>query len=213
MENFNFEELLNGFYKMCTGDYYKSSENSSSNEENSSAENSASAENNEQCYGTYTTENGYGCWDMPGGFQGLNPLLFTIIGDILADIMSGALPFNVQNAFGNWLQLIGQIILTCNAQQTYFQTGPGRYYNPSNINDQNPFCPSASGNGNTQENTQTSDSTKHQPDTLTVTADNKKDINDYKNIIEEQKKKMDCMMDMISEMQEEIRKLKENLKK
>lgn len=206
MENFNFEELLNGFYKMCTGKYYKSSENSSSNEEN------ASIENEEQCYGQYTTKNGYGCWDMPGGFQGLNPLLFTIIGDILADIMAGALPFNVQNAFGNWLQLIGQIILTCNAQQTYFQTGPGRYYNPSNINDQNPFCPSASGSGNTQENTQSSNNSAPKSDTLNSTDSSENNISDYKCIIEQQKKKIDCMMEMISEMQEEIRKLKENNK-
>lgn len=81
-----------------------------------------------------------GCSDIPNGFQSLNPELFVIIGEILGNIVAGNLPFNVQNAVGNWLELVGQAILTFNAQQQYFQGGPGRYFNPKNYNVTNSFC-------------------------------------------------------------------------
>lgn len=80
------------------------------------------------------------CDDILGGFQELSPELFVIIGEILANVIAGKIPFNVQNAIGNWLQLVGQIIETYNAQQQYFQGGPGRYYNPMYYNVSNPFC-------------------------------------------------------------------------
>lgn len=81
-----------------------------------------------------------GCNDT-GGFQTVPPELFSIIGQIVGMSMAGRMPFNVQNAIGNWLQLVGQIILTYNAQQQYFQSGPGRFYNTKYYNVQNPFCP------------------------------------------------------------------------
>ena len=92
----------------------------------------------------YTDKNGYGCNDMPGGFQRVNPLLFIVIGNILGDAVAGRLPFNVQNAIGNWIQLVGQAIETYSAQQSYFQSGPGRYYSPNNLNITNSLCPSES---------------------------------------------------------------------
>ncbi|EHJ00712.1 hypothetical protein CDLVIII_4185 [Clostridium sp. DL-VIII] len=85
-----------------------------------------------------------GCYDIPSGFQSLNPELFIIIGEILGNIISGSLPFNVQNAIGNWLQLVGQAIETYNAQQQYFQGGPGTFYNPKYYNSANPFCTTTS---------------------------------------------------------------------
>ena len=91
-----------------------------------------------------------GCNDIPGGFQDLNPQLFTVIGELLGSIMAGNMPFNVQNAVGNWLELLGQVILTCNAQQQYLQSGPGRYYNTNNKNVNNSFCAS---NSNSSSNT------------------------------------------------------------
>ncbi|MGG7176848.1 hypothetical protein ACQPU1_04585 [Clostridium paraputrificum] len=94
---------------------------------------------------------GEGCRDMPGGFQDLNPQLFILIGELMGNIMAGSLPFNVQNAVGNWLQLVGQAIETFNAQQQYQQNGPGRYYNPKNKNVTNPFCPN-DGTNNTSTN-------------------------------------------------------------
>lgn len=81
-----------------------------------------------------------GCSDIPNGFQSLNPELFVIIGEILGNIIAGNIPYNVQNAIGNWLELVGQAILTFNAQQQYFQGGPGRYFNPLNYNVNNSFC-------------------------------------------------------------------------
>ncbi|GAA0068521.1 hypothetical protein UT300003_00440 [Clostridium sardiniense] len=80
------------------------------------------------------------CEDIPGGFQDLHPQLFVLIGDIMGQIMAGEMPFNVQNAIGNWFELIGQVILTYSAQQQYFQNGPGRYYKRKNKNVGNPFC-------------------------------------------------------------------------
>lgn len=80
------------------------------------------------------------CEDIPGGFQDLHPQLFVLIGDIIGQIMVGQMPFNVQNAIGNWLELVGQAILTYSAQQQYFQNGPGRFYNRKYKNVGNPFC-------------------------------------------------------------------------
>lgn len=77
--------------------------------------------------------------DIPGGFQDVDPQLFVVIGEILGLVLGNNMPFNVQNSFGNWLQLVGQAILTYNAQQQYFMGGPGRYYGPQYRNVNNPF--------------------------------------------------------------------------
>lgn len=84
--------------------------------------------------------NDQGASDLPGGFQDLNPELFTLIGQLVAMVISGNMPFNVQNAIGNWLTLVGQIIMTYNAQQQYFESGPGRFYDKKYRNVDNPFC-------------------------------------------------------------------------
>ena len=76
----------------------------------------------------------FGCGDINGGFQHIYPEVFIVVAEILGDVMAGRLPFNVQNAVGNWFELIGQVILTYNAQQQYFQGGPGRYFNPKYFN-------------------------------------------------------------------------------
>lgn len=78
--------------------------------------------------------------DIPGGFQDINPTLFVLIAEFIGNIVAGSLPFNVANTTAQWLNLIGQIIETYSTQQVYFQTGPGRYYNPLYRNVQNPFC-------------------------------------------------------------------------
>lgn len=79
-------------------------------------------------------------WRYTRGFQDLNPELFVLIGELLGNAIAGNLPFNVQNSLGNWFQLVGQAMLTFNAQQQYFQGGTGRYYNPKYKNVANPFC-------------------------------------------------------------------------
>ena len=81
--------------------------------------------------------------DIPGGFQDIPPQLLLVIGELLGNIIAGNLPFNVQNVVGNWLQLVGQAIEVFNAQQQYYQGGPGRYYNYIYRNVANPFCTSS----------------------------------------------------------------------
>lgn len=86
-------------------------------------------------------ENSYiGYTDITGGFQDIYPQLFVLVGEVIGAIVSEKLPINVQGSFGNWLQLIGQVILTYNAQQQYFEDGPGRYFNSKNYNVSNSFC-------------------------------------------------------------------------
>lgn len=80
--------------------------------------------------------------DIIGGFQDIPPQLLLVIGELLGNIIAGNLPFNIQNVVGNWLQLVGQAIEVFNAQQQYYQGGPGRYYNPIYRNVANPFCTS-----------------------------------------------------------------------
>ena len=83
------------------------------------------------------------CSDIPGGFQDIPPQLLLVIGELLGNIIAGNLPFNIQNVVGNWLQLVGQAIEVFNAQQQYYQGGPGRYYNYIYRNVANPFCTSS----------------------------------------------------------------------
>ena len=127
----NFEDLFRacGYTNYCDG-------NSNNSNNNNTTDNSSNNNNSNSNY--------YGCNDIPNGFQTLHPELFIIIGEILGNIVAGSVPFNVQNSIGNWLQLVGQAILTYNAQQQYFQAGPGRYYEARNYNIVNPFCSSSS---------------------------------------------------------------------
>ena len=94
-----------------------------------------------------------GCSDMPGGFQDLNPQLFSLMGQIIGMVMSGNLPFNVQNAIGNWLMLVGQTIETYNAQQQYVT---------------NPFCPQSNQSSSTS---QTGESTSKNKQTAKTCSD------------------------------------------
>ena len=79
-------------------------------------------------------------------FQSVNPVLFILVGELLGNVIANEIPLNVQNAVGNWLQLVGQAILTYNAQQQYYQQGPGRYFTPDSFNVDNPFCQSNQSN-------------------------------------------------------------------
>ncbi|MCR1951243.1 MULTISPECIES: hypothetical protein [unclassified Clostridium] len=126
----NFEDLL----RSCG---YNNNNNNNTNNDNNTNNNN---------------NNTTGCNDIPPGpFQTLPPELFAIIGEIIGNIIAGNIPFNIQNLIGNWLELVGQVILVFNAQQQYFESGPGRYYDPKNYNISNPFCSnnSTSTNGNT----------------------------------------------------------------
>lgn len=189
----NYDEL-NEFLKKYSSYNFSQDENNKSKE---SAENNNG--NNNFNYGFfYTNENGFGCNDMPGGFQNINPTLFIIIGDILGDVMAGRLPYNVQNAVGNWIQLVGQAIETFSGQQQYFQSGPGRYYSPLNINITNSTCPQAYAEGRTENGAE--NGAAEGMGTNDTNTDNEKIIkelcsimNDMKSELDEVKTKIDCM--------------------
>ncbi len=147
----NFDEI-NEFLNKYATFYSDESESSNSNEESDKSNSKENGSSNYNYGFFYANKNGFGCNDMPGGFQRINPMLFIVIGDIIGDLMSGNLPFNVQNAVGNWIQLVGQAIETYSGQQQYFQSGPGRYYSPENLNVSNPLCPEASSENSTSSN-------------------------------------------------------------
>lgn len=89
--------------------------------------------------GANSNEYKYCDLDIPFGFQDIDPMLITVLGEVIGSILSGNMPTNVANAFGNWVQLIAQVIVMFNAQQQYSQAGPGRYYSPDYRNISNPF--------------------------------------------------------------------------
>jgi len=130
-----------------------------------------------------TTKNEFcntGCCDIPNGFQSLNPQLFILIGEILGNMLAGNIPSNVQNAFGNWLELVGQAILTYSAQQQYFEQGPGRYFNPKNYNINNSFC-----NTTPQNTNQNNSSSKSKEKNLNYDYNRKSSSEDKVDKIEE----------------------------
>lgn len=95
--------------------------------------------------------------DIKGGFQNIDPFLFSIIGEVLGNIISGKLPFNVANSVANFLALVGQILETYAAQQQYQESGPGRFFNSAYKNVDNPFCESISEDDSTDTFAETSD--------------------------------------------------------
>ena len=111
--------------------------------------------NNNNNNNTSTNE---GCNDIPNGFQNLPPELVVLIAELLGNIIAGKIPFNLQNIIGNWFELLGQVILTFNAQQQYFQSGPGRYYDPKNFNITNPFCNNSTSNASSNTSSTSSKS-------------------------------------------------------
>jgi len=130
-------------------------------------------------YSNFSDDNANaGCNDIPNGFQSLPPELFAIIGEILGNIIAGNIPFNVQNVIGNWLELVGQVILVFNSQQQYFESGPGRYYNPSNYNIDNPFCStnSTSTTSNTSNTSTTSKSSNSKSNDIDKIEDLEKQV-------------------------------------
>ena len=134
------------------------------------------------------------CSDIPGGFQDIPPQLFLVIGELLGNVMAGNLPFNIQNVVGNWLQLVGQAIEVFNAQQQYFQGGPGRYYNPIYRNAANPFCPDT-----------TDESSKNTPDHINKRKRKTSNGTQNNTIL---LRRIESLENEISILKEEIEKLK-----
>ena len=129
--------------------------------------------------------------DIPGGFQDIPPQLLLVIGELLGNVMAGSLPFNVQNVVGNWLQLVGQAIEVFNAQQQYYQGGPGRYYNYIYRNVANPFCTSQPDeeqksivvDKNEEDSSNSSGSSQGQSSKSKNKSQNLKEINELKTCI------------------------------
>lgn len=138
----DFNEFINEFSSLFENNF--NNKNNSNCNNSGTSNNSASSDPNEQCS------------DVPGGFQDLHPQMFVLIGDIIGQVMSGNMPFNIQNSIGNLFELIGQVILTYSAQQQYFQNGPGRYYNRKYKNVGNPFCEQNPTPGNVNDGTTSS---------------------------------------------------------
>ncbi|MBE6052433.1 MAG: hypothetical protein E7212_00760 [Clostridium sartagoforme] len=135
------------------------------------------------------SNNNSGCNDIPNGFQTLPPELVAITGEIIGNIIAGNIPFNLQNIIGNWFELVGQVILVFNAQQQYFQSGPGRYYDPKNFNVTNPFCSNNSTNSanNTSTTSSTSNSKNNDVNTSKINA-LEKQVAELNNELKEIKK-------------------------
>lgn len=135
-----------------------------------------------------------GCYDIPNGFQQLDPMLVTVIGELVGNVIAGNLPFNIQNLVGNWLMLVGQAIETFNAQQQYFQNGPGRYFNVKNFNITNPYCPENSEGTSSGGSTVKSDGEKN----------NKKagnDINELKNTVKDLQNQINSLQNIIKKLE------------
>ncbi|MGN0144219.1 MAG: hypothetical protein ACI398_04500 [Clostridium sp.] len=193
---------INEFIKKYALNYnYKNSNNSKTEDNNSN-----NKENNDEFnYGFfYTNKNGYGCNDMPGGFQRINPLLFIIIGQILGDAAAGRMPFNVQNAVGNWIQLVGQAIETYSSQQSYFQSGPGRYYNPENLNITNTLCPSESTSSTSNQNQSDLNSSNNMEDIEGI-------IQGLYAVVKELRNELDTTQKEISSIKKDINKNDSNI--
>ena len=197
--NNSFDEFMKFVNEyMASFDSETTDENSSSNTSQASngrCENCMFGNENAEA----TEDQRKACSDVPGGFQDFNPQILNLITVLFGNIAAQKMPFNVQNALGNWLQLLGQVIITFNAQQQYFQGGPGRIYSPIYRNAANPFCSNSSDEG--QANVSSSKKKK-----TTSSSENKvqssNDINELKKSISELSKQ-------IKELQSEI----ENLKK
>lgn len=201
----NYDEI-NEFLKKYVRDYKYEESDDSNSKENKESNDGVNSNDQFKYRFFYTRENGYGCNDMPGGFQKINPALFIIIGDILGDAISGRMPFNIQNAIGNWIQLVGQAIETYSSQQAYFQSGPGRYYDPRDLNITNPLCPSASS---------TSTSSKSSQSGSCSSSDNIEDIEEIVGglytLVKELKNELDYVKEKISSTDKEINKDSSNI--
>ena len=113
--------------------------------------------------------------DIPGGFQDIDPIVFITIGEVIGNIISGSVPFNVAVAISNWLNLVGQAIETYGAQQQYFQNGPGRYYDLRYKNVNNPFCSCNSKESNYNSEDNSEGSNKKSSESLEIIIEELKD--------------------------------------
>lgn len=192
-----FEEFLKNYKDATKKDSNKSNTTTSSSEDgsgNSSKNNNSNNYNSNNNANSNENSNENKCRffnnDICWGFQDLNPELFTVMGSILGAVISSNLPFNVQNAIGNWISLLGQTILTYNAQQQYFESGPGKCYNVNRRNIENSDCPY----NNPQQSNDESD-TKDKTDRK-----KSKDDEDIKEKLKELEKELENLKNKIQDL-------------
>ena len=189
----SFDDLIN----FCRNLYEQQGNNKDDSNENSQ-------ENSERCnncrFGNSnanaTKSQREACSDIPGGFQDIPPQLLLVIGELLGNVMAGNLPFNIQNVVGNWLQLVGQAIEVFNAQQQYYQGGPGRMYNPIYRNADNPFCSSSSD----ESQTNVASNKKSSSNSSTNKTQYNNDIYQLKQSIESLTKQIEVLQKQIDDL-------------
>lgn len=178
--------------------------NSETNNENYDNETYKSYSNNDCNFGNKNAEasekSRNACSDIPGGFQDLNPTILNLITVLFGSIASQKMPFNVQNAIGNWLQLFGQVMITFNAQQQYYQGGPGRMYSPIYRNAANPFCSESTDESQANSATSTSSNESNNKNSI----ENNKLNNDIFSL----KKSIELLNAKVYELQKQIEELK-----
>lgn len=172
----DYYNIFNEFMKSCGYNFSNSSCSDSNNSENSTPPGVA----DEECRNANS--------DIPGGFQDLPPQTLLVIVTIIGINVANQIPFNMQNTVGNIFELLGQVIITFNAQQQYLQSGPGRYYNPIYRNSTNPFCPNS--NDGSSQNT-TNDTTSNTSDSTTNNNSLLKKIKSLENEISKLKEEIE----------------------
>lgn len=182
MSNYQFNSLED-FIRFCNNSYNSSNDKCNNCEFGNK---NAEADENARCADS----------DIPGGFQDMDPQILVVGTSLLGAILAGKMPFNVQNAVANWLMLLAQSIELFNAQQQYFQGGPGRLYNSVYRNASNPYC------GNSTDESQRNVSSRQNPNNPVSSCSNLEyDLNDFKSTIDELHKE-------IKNLKNEIEKLK-----
>lgn len=149
--------------------------------------------------------------DILCGFQNMSPEVFTITGQIVGLISAENLPLLTQNALANWLLLVAQSMLTYNAQQVYYEGGPGRYFNPKNKNIDNPDCPYNSESSSSPSQNTNKDSKKHSKRKNKHNNSEKSNIN-ISNNIEDLMNKINILEKQMQELQTSINELKKESK-
>lgn len=174
----NLEDFVNFFYNFC-------------NNQNSNCNNCEFGNKNAEADFSSRCANS----DIPGGFQEANPQFLIIATSIIGTLLAEKMPFNVQNAVANWLMLLAQSIELFNAQQQYFQGGPGRIYNPIYRNAANPFC------GDSSDESQRNDSSKPNTSNSSVNSFNEEyNIQDLKLTIDELHKEINTLKKEITKI-------------
>lgn len=174
----SLEDFVNFFYNSC-------------NNQNSNCNNCEFGNKNAEADFSSRCANS----DIPGGFQDANPQFLIIATTILGTILAEKMPFNIQNSVGNWLELLGQTIIYFNAQQQYFQGGPGRIYNPIYRNAANPFCE------NSSDESQRSESSKPTTSNSSVNSFNEEySIQDLKLTIDELHKELNNLKNELNKL-------------